>query len=98
MSYFSTIDGDDVANFSHPFTLDLFFDINRLDQVAISPILYDQLFHVKVFSAVFMCFQFGFAFFWQKDFGAKAARNMWVKLAPGGNIIKFDSAIQLIQL
>jgi hypothetical protein len=35
MSYFSSIDGDDVANFSHPFTLDLFFDINRLDQVEI---------------------------------------------------------------
>ena len=33
MSYFSAIDGQDVAHFSHPFTLDLFFDINRLDQV-----------------------------------------------------------------
>ena len=33
MSYFSVIDGVDVAHFSHPFTLDLFFDINRLDQV-----------------------------------------------------------------
>ncbi len=54
MSYFSTIDGDDVANFSHPFTLDLFFDINRLDQVAISPIFYEQLFHMKVF-VQFLC-------------------------------------------
>ena len=32
-SYLAAIDGHDVAHFSHPFSLDLFFDINRLDQV-----------------------------------------------------------------
>jgi hypothetical protein len=30
-----------------------------------------------------MCLQFGFVFFWQKDFGAKAAHKMLVKLTPG---------------
>jgi hypothetical protein len=29
-----------------------------------------------------MCLQFGFVFFWQKDFGAKAAHKMLVKLTP----------------
>ena len=32
-SYLAAVDGQDVAHFSHPFSLDLFFDINRLDQV-----------------------------------------------------------------
>jgi hypothetical protein len=27
---------------------------------------------MKVFCAAFMCLQFGFVIFWQKDFGAKA--------------------------
>ncbi len=31
----------------------------------------------------FMCLQFGFVIFWQKDFGAKAANKMLVKLTPG---------------
>ncbi len=30
-----------------------------------------------------MCLQFGFVIFWQKDFGAKAAHKMLVKLPPG---------------
>jgi hypothetical protein len=30
-----------------------------------------------------MCLQFGFVIFWQKDFGAKAAYEMLVKLTPG---------------
>ncbi len=29
-----------------------------------------------------MCLQFGFVIFWQKDFGAKAAHKMLVKLKP----------------
>jgi hypothetical protein len=33
-----------------------------------------------------MCLQFGFVIFWQKDFGAKAAHKMLVKLTPGGNM------------
>ncbi len=31
-----------------------------------------------------MCSQFGFIIVWQKDFGAKAAHKMLVKLTPGG--------------
>jgi hypothetical protein len=30
----------------------------------------------------FKCLQFGFVIFWQKDFGAKAAHKMLVKLTP----------------
>jgi hypothetical protein len=45
-----------------------------------SPIFYEQLFHMIVFLAAFMCLQFGFVIFWQKDFGAKAAHKMLVKL------------------
>jgi hypothetical protein len=32
--------------------------------------------------------QFGFVIFWQKDFGAKAAHKMLVKLTPGGSIVR----------
>jgi hypothetical protein len=51
--------------------------------VSISPIFYEQLFVPKLFCAAFMCLQFGFVIFWQKDFGAKAAHKMLVKLTPG---------------
>jgi hypothetical protein len=44
---------------------------------------YEQLFCMKVFCAAFMCLQFGFVIFWQKDFGAKAAHKLLVKLTPG---------------
>jgi hypothetical protein len=30
-----------------------------------------------------MCLQFGFLIFWKKDFGAKAAHKILVKLTPG---------------
>jgi hypothetical protein len=51
-------------------------------------------FHTKVLYAAFMCLQFGFLIFWQKDFGAKAAHKMLVKLTPGPNAIKhFTAAI-----
>jgi hypothetical protein len=33
-----------------------------------------------------MCLGFGFVIFWQKDFGAKAAHKMLVKLTPGGKL------------
>ena len=39
---------------------------------------------MKVFCAAFMCLKFGFVIFWRKDFGAKAAHKMLVKLTPGG--------------
>jgi hypothetical protein len=38
---------------------------------------------MKVFCAAFMCVQFGFVIFWRKDFGAKGAHKMLVKLTPG---------------
>jgi hypothetical protein len=51
--------------------------------VSISPIFYEQILSMKVFCAPFMCLQFGFVIFWQKDLGAKAANKMLVKLTPG---------------
>jgi hypothetical protein len=37
----------------------------------------------ECFCTAFMCFVlFGFVFFWRKDFGAKAAHKMLVKLTP----------------
>jgi hypothetical protein len=51
--------------------------------LSISPIFYKQLFHNKVLCTPFMCLQFGFVIFWPKDFGAKAAHKMLVKLTPG---------------
>jgi hypothetical protein len=50
--------------------------------MSISPIVYEQLFSAKVFCAAFICLQFGFVIFWQKDFGAKPAHKMLVKLTP----------------
>jgi hypothetical protein len=41
-----------------------------------------QLFHTKALCVPFMWLQFGFVFFWQNDFGAKAAHKMLVKLTP----------------
>jgi hypothetical protein len=41
-------------------------------------------FHTKVLFTAFMCLQFGFVICWWKDFGAKAAHKMLVKLSPGG--------------
>ncbi len=35
-----------------------------------------------------MCLKFGFVFFGQKDFGAKAAHKMLVKLTPCGQYYK----------
>jgi hypothetical protein len=55
--------------------------------VSISPIFYKQLFHTKVLCAPFMCLQFGFVIFWQKDFGAKAAHIMLVKLTPASKAV-----------
>jgi hypothetical protein len=53
-----------------------------MDLVSISPIFYEKPFHTKVVCAPFMCLQFGFVIFWRKDFGAKAANKMLVKLTP----------------
>jgi hypothetical protein len=33
-----------------------------------------------------MCLKLGFVIFWQKDFGAKAAHKMLVKLTSGGDM------------
>ncbi len=50
-----------------------------------SLIFYEQFFHTKVLYAAYMCLQFGFLIFWRKDFGAKAAHKMLVKLTPVGD-------------
>ena len=63
-------------------TLNLFSE-TQASQVSISPAFYEQLFRKKVFCAAFMCLQFGLVIFWRKDFGAKAAYKMLVKLMPG---------------
>jgi hypothetical protein len=44
---------------------------------------------MKIFCAAFMCLQFGFVIFWRKDFGAKAAHKMLVKLTLG-----YQSSVQ----
>jgi hypothetical protein len=38
---------------------------------------------MEVFLQSFICLQFGFVIFCQKNFGAKAAHKMLVKLTPG---------------
>jgi hypothetical protein len=50
-------------------------------------------FCTKVFCAAFMCLQFGFVMFWRKDFGAKAAHKMLVKLTPVAYVIKLFMAV-----
>ncbi len=57
--------------------------MRKRGQVSISPIFYEHLFHMKVVWTAFMCLKFGFVIFLQKDFGAKAAHKMLVKLTPG---------------
>jgi hypothetical protein len=54
--------------------------------VSISPIFYEQLFCTKVFLRSFVCLQFEFVTFGRKDFGAKAALKMLVKLTPSQQI------------
>ncbi len=51
--------------------------------MSITPIVYEQLFCTKVIGTAFMCLQFGFVIFWQKDFGVKAAHKMLLKLTLG---------------
>ncbi len=63
--------------------------------LSISQIFYKQHFHTKVLCAPFMCLQFGFVIFWRKDFGAKAAHKMLVKLTPG---VIYDHNIYTIQV
>ncbi len=36
--------------------------------------------HTNALCTAFMCLKLGFVIFWQKDFGAKAAHKMLVKL------------------
>jgi hypothetical protein len=52
--------------------------------VSISPIFYEQIFRAKVFLHTFNVLTIWVCNFWQKDFGAKAANKMLVKLTPGG--------------
>ncbi len=50
---------------------------------------------MKVFCAAFMCVQFGFVIFWRKDFGAKGAHKMLVKLTPGQVVMEHLTIIIL---
>jgi len=62
-------DGEDNFSFGH--------------QVSISQTFYEQLFHTKVFFAVFFYLQFGSVILWQNIISAKAAHKMLVKLIAG---------------
>jgi hypothetical protein len=52
-----------------------------------------SLSHTKVLCTAFKCLHFGFVIFWLKEFGAKAAHKMLVKLTPGACIIKLITAV-----
>jgi hypothetical protein len=43
-----------------------------------------------------MCLKIGFVIFWQKDFGAKAAHKMLVKLTPGSLWFKFFLPLEIM--
>ena len=62
--------------------------------VSISPIFHEQPFRTKVFCPAFMCLQFGFVIFWEKDFGAKARNKTLVKLTPGSSL--WNSTFNLV--
>ncbi len=62
----------------------------KTNQVSISPIFYEQLFHTKVFCAAFMYLQFGFVIFWQNNFGT---HKMLVKLAPDIKVTKLFTVV-----
>ncbi len=49
---------------------------------------------MKLFCAAFICLQFGFVIFWQKDFGTKAAHKMLVKLTPVAHVIKAFTGVK----
>ena len=55
--------------------------------MSISSIFYKQLFHMNVFYSAFFYLQLSFVIFGQKNFSAKAARKMLVKLTTGVNFI-----------
>ena len=55
-------------------------------QVSISPTFYEQLFRTKDFRAAFLYLHCRFKLFRRKEFGAKAARKMLVKLTQGVNL------------
>jgi hypothetical protein len=64
-----------------------------------------NLSHIKVLCTAFKCLQFGFVIFWRKDFGAKAANQMLVKLTPSQSwqwgqevISKSDTEFQIFQI
>jgi hypothetical protein len=42
----------------------------------------------RFFAQLLSAYYFGFVIFWRKDFGAKAAHKMLVKLTPGDHNIK----------
>ncbi len=65
----------------------------RQQQVSISPTLYARLFRTKVSCEAFLYLNLRFVLFRRKNIGAKAARNMLVKLTPGHTICHSSTSL-----
>jgi hypothetical protein len=72
-----------IASYEHSSLFGLVVSNEGKSFITLTPIFYEQIFCTKVFYTAFMCSQFGFVIFWQKDSGAKAANKIMEKLTPG---------------
>jgi len=74
-------------------------NVEKVDQVSISPTFYEQLFHTIVFLTVFMYLQFWFVIFMQKKIIAKVSHKMLMKLTterhPMGKILSQDLCLPM---
>jgi hypothetical protein len=75
-----------------------FLTFGLVDQVSISPIFYEQLSLYESFFTAFICLKFGFVISWQKNFGAKAAHKMLVKLTPVKKIFMGVAGLRVFSL
>ena len=60
--------------------------------MSISPTFYEQLFRTQVSCSAFLCLQFGFVIFCQKEIGAKATGEILVKLSSCYSRVQFFAA------
>ncbi len=60
--------------------------------MSIPETFYEQLFCTIVFGKDFLCLQFGFAIFRQKNIGVKAAHKIFLKSTPGVNSVNILQA------
>ena len=60
--------------------------------MSISPTFYEQLFCTQVSCSAFLCLQFGFVIFCQKEIGAKATGEILVKLSSCYSRVQFLAA------